>query len=91
MSQGAMDVPFVVVPHPMGMIPLAEIRKKAEVAFPEILKAATAWQPKADAGLAMKASLPGRNHQIQRNGKRRQRPLLQERVVSWRTHHSSDP
>jgi hypothetical protein len=25
-----MDVSFVVVPHPMGMLPLAEIRKKAE-------------------------------------------------------------
>jgi len=36
---------FVVVPHPMGMIPLAEIRKKADDAFPEILKAATQWQP----------------------------------------------
>jgi len=36
---------FVVVPHPMGMIPLAEIRKKADDAFPEILKAATQWKP----------------------------------------------
>jgi hypothetical protein len=31
----------------MGMIPLAEIRKKAEAAFPEILKAATEWKPEA--------------------------------------------
>jgi len=36
---------FVVVPHPMGMIPLAEIRKKADDAFPEILKVATQWTP----------------------------------------------
>jgi hypothetical protein len=58
MSQGAMDASFVVVPHPMGMLPLAEIRKKAEDAFPEILKAATAWQPKADASLTMKPPYP---------------------------------
>ncbi len=36
---------FVVVPHPMGMIPLDEIRKKADNAFPEILKVATQWKP----------------------------------------------
>jgi hypothetical protein len=41
LGQGAADLSFVVVPHPMGMIPLAEIRKKAEMAFPEILRAAT--------------------------------------------------
>ncbi len=49
---------FVIVPHPMGMIPLPEIRKKADDAYPEILKAATNWQPKADAGLAMKKPYP---------------------------------
>jgi hypothetical protein len=31
----------------MGMIPMAEIRKRAEDAFPEILKAATEWKPVA--------------------------------------------
>ncbi|HBZ70599.1 MAG TPA: thioredoxin [Deltaproteobacteria bacterium] len=40
------------------MLPLAEIRKKAEDAFPEILKAAIAWEPKADASLAMKPPYP---------------------------------
>ena len=45
MSRGAADVCFVAVPHPMGMIPLDEIRKKAEDAFPAILKAATEWKP----------------------------------------------
>jgi hypothetical protein len=38
---------FVIVPHPMGMISLPEIRKKAETAFPLILKAATEWKPEA--------------------------------------------
>lgn len=44
LSQGVADMSFVVVPHPMAMIPLSEIRKKAEDAFPEILKAATQWK-----------------------------------------------
>ena len=48
MSQGAPATSFVTVPHPMGMIPLPEIRKKAEEAFPEIFKAMTEWQPKGE-------------------------------------------
>jgi hypothetical protein len=48
---------FVPVPHPMGMIPLAEIRKKADDAFPEILKAATQWKPTAQLP-PMKAPYP---------------------------------
>ncbi|MFH1088134.1 MAG: UGSC family (seleno)protein, partial [Chloroflexota bacterium] len=42
LSEGKPDPRFAVVPHPMGMIPLADINKKAENAFPEILKATTA-------------------------------------------------
>ncbi|MDH4267847.1 MAG: thiol-disulfide oxidoreductase, partial [Deltaproteobacteria bacterium] len=38
---------LVIVPHPMGMIPLPEIRKKADNSFPEILKAAIQWNPMA--------------------------------------------
>ncbi|MFC1905011.1 UGSC family (seleno)protein [Chloroflexota bacterium] len=34
----------VAVPHPLGMIPAPEVRKKADDAFPAILKAATEWQ-----------------------------------------------
>ena len=57
LSQGVADMSFVIVPHPMGMIPLPEIRKKAEDAFPEILKSATQW--KAAAKLpAMKPPYP---------------------------------
>jgi hypothetical protein len=44
-GQGAADMSFVVVPHPMGMIPLGEIRKKAEMVFPEIMRMATEWKP----------------------------------------------
>jgi hypothetical protein len=47
LSQGVPDGPFVVVPHPMGMISLPEIRKKAEDAFPRILRVATDWKPVA--------------------------------------------
>jgi hypothetical protein len=47
LGNGAADMSFVIVPHPMGMISLPEIRKKAETAFPLILKAATEWKPEA--------------------------------------------
>ncbi len=46
-GKGASDMSFVVIPHPMGMIPLKEIREKAERAFPLILKEATEWKPEA--------------------------------------------
>lgn len=49
---------FVVVPHPMGMIPLTEIRKKAEAAFPEILKAAIEWKPVVKPLLITKPAYP---------------------------------
>jgi len=48
---------FVPVPHPMGMISLNEIRKKADDAFPEILKAAVQWKPTAKL-LPMKPPYP---------------------------------
>ncbi len=44
-GRGLADMAFVVVQHPMGMIPLEEIRAKADKAFPDILKTATAWKP----------------------------------------------
>jgi hypothetical protein len=53
-----MDACFVVVPHPMGMIPLDQIRKKAEGAFPEIMKAATQWKPKESKAAAAKSAYP---------------------------------
>lgn len=40
-SDGAPDMAFVVVPHPMGMIAKEAVEGKAVKAFPEILKAAT--------------------------------------------------
>jgi hypothetical protein len=46
-GQGAADLSFVVVPQPMGMIPVEEIRKKADLVFPEILRMATEWKPEA--------------------------------------------
>ena len=47
LSQGVADGCFVTVPHPVGMIPLGEVGRKAENAFPEILRAATEWKPVA--------------------------------------------
>jgi len=47
LSQGAADMCFVVVPHPMGMIPASEIKKKAEEAFQEMIKVMMDWESKA--------------------------------------------
>jgi hypothetical protein len=44
-SFGAPDMAFVLVPHPIGMIPAAQVRAKADAVFPEIVKAATTWKP----------------------------------------------
>ena len=67
LSQGAADACFVVVPHPMGMIPLAEIRKKADDAIPEILKAATQWKPVAKLP-PMKAAYPAERFKFRGTG-----------------------
>ena len=48
---------FVVYPHPMGMIPLEEIRQHTDQLFPEIMKAATQWKPTAKLA-ALKAPYP---------------------------------
>jgi hypothetical protein len=45
-GQGVSDMALIVVEHPIAGHNLKEIRKKAEAAFPDILKAATQWQPK---------------------------------------------
>ncbi len=44
-SFGVAEMCMVPVPHPMGMIPLEEIRAKADTVFPELLKGATEWKP----------------------------------------------
>ena len=44
-SLGLPDMAFVEVEHPMGMIPLDEIRARADVAFPKIVQMATKWKP----------------------------------------------
>jgi hypothetical protein len=44
-SVGLPDMAFVVVPHPVAMIPFEEIRAKADQSFSEILRMATRWNP----------------------------------------------
>lgn len=44
-SVGFADMAFVIVPHPMGMIPKEQVRAKADQTFPDLLKAATEWKP----------------------------------------------
>ncbi len=44
-QEGAADLPFVVVEHPLGGIGLEAVQEKAKAAFPEVMKMATEWQP----------------------------------------------
>ncbi len=44
-EQGVSDMALVVVEHPIAGHNLEGIREKADAAFPDILKAATEWQP----------------------------------------------
>jgi hypothetical protein len=57
LSQGVVDYPFVVVPHPLGMTPAGEVQKKSEQAFPEILRMAIGWKPETKR-LTDKAAYP---------------------------------
>jgi hypothetical protein len=45
-EQGVSDIALVVVEHPIAGHNVKDIRKKADSAFPDILKAATQWQPR---------------------------------------------
>lgn len=44
-EQGVADMALVVVPHPIAGLNLDGINRKVDTAFPDILKAATQWQP----------------------------------------------
>lgn len=44
-DQGVSEMALVVEEHPIAGHNLEGIRKKVDVAFPVILKAATQWQP----------------------------------------------
>jgi hypothetical protein len=45
-EQEVSEMAFVVVEHPIAGRNLKDTRKLADKAFPDILKAATQWQPK---------------------------------------------
>jgi hypothetical protein len=45
-QQGAEEMSFIVVEHPIAGHNLTGIQKKVEIAFPDLLKACTIWQPK---------------------------------------------
>jgi hypothetical protein len=51
LAEGISDVCFMSVPHPIGMLPHADIRKKAEDAFAEVLQLANGWQPSVGTGV----------------------------------------
>ena len=45
-AQEVSGMALVVVEHPIAGHNLKDIRKKADLAFPDIVEAATRWQPK---------------------------------------------
>jgi regulator of RNase E activity RraB len=44
-DQGVPQIALVVVEHPIAGHNLEGVRKKADAAFPDIIKATTKWQP----------------------------------------------
>ena len=58
-SVGLPDMALVEVPHPMAMIPLQEIRAKADGSFQELWRMATQWKPsQPDGQKVQKPSYP---------------------------------
>jgi len=57
LAESVPDACFVLVTHPMGMIPQTDIIKKAEEAFPEILRMSTEWQP-SERAISIKPAYP---------------------------------
>ena len=55
------DMCFVSVPHPLGMIPVDEVKAKIDKAFPEIVDAATKWQPKQNVQIVQEKPYPARH------------------------------
>ena len=51
---------FVVVPHPLGMIPPAEVTGKMDKAFDDIVMAAISWKPTKDEDVAAVKPYPAR-------------------------------
>ena len=50
----------MVVPHPIGMLPVAEVNAKIDKAFDDIVKAATEWKPSKENAVKQAASYPAR-------------------------------
>ena len=59
-SQGLTDMSFVVVPHPIGMLPKEEVWAKVDKAFPDIIKAAVEWQPTKEKAEKQQAAYPAK-------------------------------
>ena len=62
-SEGLADMCLVEVPHPMGMIPRADIEKKAVDMFSEIMRVMKDWQPE-DRAITPKSVYPAERFQF---------------------------
>jgi len=63
-AEGMQNACFVQVPHPLGMLPQAEVEAKAERAFPSILKALTEWEPPAPVEAVKKDPYPAETFEL---------------------------
>jgi len=63
-GEGAGELCCVEVPHPMGMMPPADIEARADRAFPRILELATKWQPKGSR-VAKEMAYPARRFEFE--------------------------
>ncbi len=59
-SQGLTDMCYVMVPHPIGMIPPAEVNAKIDKAFDDIVKASIAWKATKEKDVATVKPYPAR-------------------------------
>ena len=59
-SQGLTDMSFVVVPHPIGMLPKAEVEAKLDKAFDDIIKASINWAPSKENAAKQAAPYPAK-------------------------------
>ncbi|MFH1650599.1 MAG: UGSC family (seleno)protein [Chloroflexota bacterium] len=54
-AEGFPETAFLTVPHPVGMIPVADVIKKADNAFEAIMKLAIGWQPSGETAASQSA------------------------------------
>jgi len=81
---------FVEVEHPLGMIPLEEVRAKADKAFPEIMKGLSNWKPVATVTAGAKPFYPAERIKFKGAYASLKQYVLREGVVTWIADSTAD-